>query len=234
MPEKHWSCPYCNHDTIIQSNSDYMVSSTDFRNRETESGYKRLYWDYIVCPNKDCRKYSLSVCISTIKFDKIDRDWKDGGKADNNWLLIPPSKAKTFPNFIPQAILDDYNEACLIVNYSPKASATLSRRCLQGIIRDFWKVNTGKLVYEIDQIKDRIDPLTLDAIDAVRSVGNIGAHMEEDINIILDVEPEEAELLIGLIEILLKDWYIAKEDKQKHLLETKELAKKKKNMKNPD
>ena len=36
------------------------------------------------------------------------------------------------------------------------------------------------------------------AIEAVRSVGNIGAHMENDINVIVDVEPEEAKLLIWI------------------------------------
>jgi hypothetical protein len=52
------------------------------------------------------------------------------------WSLIPSSSAKTFPNYVPKVILDDYNEACLIRDLSPKASATLSRRCLQGMIRD--------------------------------------------------------------------------------------------------
>lgn len=37
------------------------------------------------------------------------------------------------------------------------------------------------------------------AIEAVRHVGNTGAHMEKDINLIVDVEPEETKLLIGLI-----------------------------------
>ena len=44
------------------------------------------------------------------------------------------------------------------------------------------------------------------AIDAVRRVGNIGAHMEHDINVIVDVEPREAELLIGLVETLFREW----------------------------
>jgi len=39
-----------------------------------------------------------------------------------------------------------------------------------------------------------VDPLTWEAIDAVRKLGNIGAHMEKDINVIVDVDPEEAEL----------------------------------------
>ena len=37
---------------------------------------------------------------------------------------------------------------------------------------------------------------------AVRKVGNIGAHMEKDINVIVDVDPDEAQHLIGLITFL--------------------------------
>jgi len=88
---------------------------------------------------------------------------------------------------------------------------------LQGIIRDFWQVKPGRLADEIEQIKDKVDVATWKAIDGVRNVGNIGAHMEEDINVIVDVDPNEAQLLVELIEILLKDWYIAREQKKSHL-----------------
>ena len=80
------------------------------------------------------------------------------------------------------------------------------------------------LYSEIDSIKDKIDPMTWDAIDAVRKVGNIGAHMEKDINVIIDVEPREAELLIGLIEMLLKDWYVVRQERQVRLEAIKGIA----------
>ncbi|MFH4090680.1 hypothetical protein WAJ00_22425, partial [Acinetobacter baumannii] len=41
--------------------------------------------------------------------------------------------------------------------------------------------------------------------------------MEKDINFIIDVEPNEAQMLIGLIEMLLKEWYIARYERQKQL-----------------
>jgi hypothetical protein len=88
---------------------------------------------------------------------------------------------------------------------------------LQGIIRDYHGVKKGRLVDEINAIQEKVDPITWQAIDSVRSIGNIGAHMEKDINLIIDVEPEEAQLLLGLIEILIKDWYIAKHERQQHL-----------------
>jgi uncharacterized protein DUF4145 len=118
------------------------------------------------------------------------------GEVTNQWRLIPPSMAKPFPLYIPKQILQDYEEACRIVDASPKASATLSRRCLQGMIRDFWKINKPNLKQEIDELNDRIDEETWKAIDAIRTIGNIGAHMEKDVNVIVDIEPGKAGGLI--------------------------------------
>lgn len=81
----------------------------------------------------------------------------------------------------------------------------------------------------MEAIKDKVDPLTWDAIDAVRKIGNIGAHMEKDINLIVDVEPHEAELLINLIENLLKDWYVNREERRTRLVAISGIADQKDN-----
>lgn len=52
----------------------------------------------------------------------------------------------------------------------------------------------------------------MEAIDAVCKVGNIGAHMEKDIDLIVDVDPNEAELLINLIETRFQYWYVNREE----------------------
>ncbi len=217
-----WTCPYCSRDTIITDES-YHEDYTDLDITNAD-GRRRLSIAFIVCPNPECEKFSLEVSLHPQVW--ATNRWKIGDSL-RNWQLIPESKARAFPDCIPKAILDDYNEACLICDLSPKASATLSRRCLQGILRDFWKVKPGNLVKEIEQIEDKVDPETWEAIDAVRKVGNIGAHMEKDINLILDVEPREAELLVGLIETLLKDWYVAREAREARLKDIKKIAKKK-------
>ena len=41
--------------------------------------------------------------------------------------------------------------------------------------------------------------------------------MEKDINLIVDVDPEEANLLIGLIEGLLHDWYVSRHDREEQM-----------------
>ena len=93
------------------------------------------------------------------------------------------------------------------------------------MIRDFWRVKAKRnLKEEIDAIKDQVDPLTWEAIDAVRRVGNIGAHMEEDVNLIIDVEPQEAGTLIGLVEMLVNDWYVARHKREGALRAVKAIA----------
>jgi len=119
----------------------------------------------------------------------------------------------------------------MISELSPKASATLSRRALQGMIRDFWKISKNRLADEINALRDKVDSTIWDAIDGVRHVGNIGAHMEKDIDIIVDVEPEEAGQLIWLIEVLIKDWYINRAEREARLRDLKGMVAAKKDAK---
>jgi len=144
------------------------------------------------------------------------------------WKLLPESEAKVLPDYIPAPIQEDYYEACRIRDLSPKASATLARRCLQGMIRDFYGISKATLFDEIKELETKVDKDVWESIDAVREVGNIGAHMKKDINIIVDVEPEEAQLLIGLIEQLVDDWYVTRDERKKRAESLKNLAASKK------
>ena len=95
------------------------------------------------------------------------------------------------------------------------------------MIRDFWHVTTKPTLWaEIEALKEipEVPHETWDAIDAVRKVGNIGAHMERDINVIVDVDPSEAAALIELIEMLIEDWYVARHHRQERLLRVKAIG----------
>lgn len=200
-------------NTLTQNYETYSVIVG--RNELSKSrSYIYLNIDYIVCLNPNCREYTLSV----------DRRNNATGRVIQKWNLLPDGLSKTFPDYIPKVILDDYKEACLIQDKSPRASATLSRRCLQGIIRDFWKVKADTLFKEINQIKDEIHSDLYEAIDAIRQIGNIGAHMEKDINVIIDVDPSEAQILIKLIEMLIEEWYIKDHERKERLAKIKAIS----------
>ena len=215
MQDFPWTCPYCNQvATVTQSNVSSTPHKFHLRNKEDMELW--LVTSVIVCPSSTCREYSLDASLHRT------RATGSGGRTAVEppmltWKLRPRSIAKPFPEYIPQPIREDYEEACLIAALSPKASATLSRRCLQGIIRDFWGIAKSRLIDEIEDLKDKIDAGTWEAIDAVRRIGNIGAHMEKDINLIVEVDSDEAELLVKLIEVLLLEWYVRRHDRDKHM-----------------
>lgn len=211
-----WQCPYCGHHASI--GGDNFARFAEWIHKNSADGQLVLQTEVTVCPNPECKQYEITTAL------REHEGWngsnlKLSGQVLQLWKLRPQSSARPMPAYIPKAITDDYKEACLIRDLSPKASATLARRCLQGMIRDFYtgRVKPGRLVDEIAAIKDIVDPVTWDSIEAVRKIGNIGAHMEKDIDLIVDVEPKEANLLIGLIESLIDDWYITRHERaQRH------------------
>jgi len=85
------------------------------------------------------------------------------------------------------------------------------------MVRHFGQVKPGTLFSEISALESAVLDGTaprgvsedsISALNAVRKVGNIGAHMEADVDVIVDVEGNEAQVLIELIESLIEDWYI--------------------------
>ena len=205
----NWICPYCATKTTI-NNDNFHVSENTMTIKNVE-GDRLIRNEWIVCPNEECNRITLTAIMYEYKY--VPHVWKKG-EIIKQWRLLPSSYAKVFPDYIPVALKNDYEESAAILELSPKASATLSRRCLQGIIRNFWGVSKARLIDEINAIEDKVDPLTWKSIDSVRKVGNIGAHMEKDINLIIDVEPKEAYLLLELIELLFEEWYIHKHERE--------------------
>ena len=233
---QNWTCPFCKHPSTI---GDVDVDTIYGENyTKSVDGYKSVRGRFVVCPNPDCKKLTFTIGLLEAKYNTYNKRVVTE-KITNFWNLIPDSEAKVYSrDIIPSAIIDDYEESCKIKNNSPNASATLSRRALQGMIRDFWDIKKPQgykgfwtLKNEIEAIKDLVDPDVLAAIDAVRDVGNIGAHMELDVNVIIDVEPEEASKLIGLIELLIEEWYINRYERKLRLTEIKKMADDKKVLK---
>ena len=221
-----WRCPFCDQNATI-SPGDFHAR-TQYLEIANSQGNIAFVSEFVVCPNPDCKKIALDAGIYPFSA-RTDGSRRIGVNAHQVWQLIPESNAKVYPSYIPQAVREDYSEACRIRALSPKSAAALARRALQGMIRDFWSINQTNLKAAIDAIEENVDPLTWQAIEGVRTVGNIGAHMEKDIDLIIEVEPQEAELLIGLVETLLADWYVARHDRDERMKAIVAIAAEKKN-----
>ena len=100
-------------------------------------------------------------------------------------------------------------------------------------MRDFCGISKPRLIDEINELRRQVDSgraprgveaEAIEAIDAVRTVGNIGAHMERDIDVIVDVDEGEAQALIELIEMLFDEWYVARHQRQEKLARVQKIA----------
>lgn len=214
-------CPFCGHTQAYYSSVDIIENGA---NKNTmpifEGNIESSFSIYtLYCKNNKCKRVSVTAINRTT-----------GKQVD----IVPQIVIKQWPSYIPLQIRQDYEEAVMIIEASPKASATLLRRCLQGMIHDFWKINEKNLNAEITSLKDKISGSQWKAIDGLRKLGNIGAHMESDVNLIIDIDTDEAKKLLRLIELLLDKWYIARHDEEvllndiSSISEDKEKARKKK------
>jgi hypothetical protein len=177
----NWTCPHCHHPQVV-TDDNFHENRYRLVVGELDIGSVGVRVRATGCLNGKCRKLTLFAFLE--QWDL--RTGKPVPAPVQTWRLMPQSSAVPQPDYIPVPIVESYYEACLIRDLSPKASATLARRCLQ-------------------------------AIDKVRSIGNIGAHMEKDIDLIVDVDPGEAQALIELIEMLLDEWYVARHHRQQRL-----------------
>jgi hypothetical protein len=231
-----WICPHCFAPQIV---TDGNLSS-NFAAYALPDEDLGIRTSAIKCLNVACNQITLDVALVRTYVDSGRR--YPSSEHRNDWRLLPESSAKPQPAYIPKALVADYTEACRIRDLSPKASATLARRCLQGMIRHFGHINEKTLYSEIRKLREAVDagtaprgvtPESVDAIDHVRTIGNIGAHMEADVNLIVDIEPGEAQTLIELIESLFEEWYVAQHVREARFAHLAAMAQQKKEQLSP-
>ena len=153
------------------------------------------------CPS--CKKYIIEL----LQYSKVNSNLLKTS-------LVYPKAISRAPlsTDVPDEFAKDYKEACLVIADSPKASAALSRRCLQNILRGKAGVKKSDLSKEIEEVlqsKQLPSHLAL-AIDAVRNIGAFAAHPIKSTNTgeIVDVEPGEAEWLLDVLEGLFDFYFV--------------------------
>lgn len=194
-------CPHCQ----VHIHPNFWETRLSDATGEQRVGRRQglsLYWavSHMECPS--CHDAILVLNSTDAKGDP-----HVGGR------LIHPrtaNRAKAPPE-LPKDLAEDFNEACLVLSDSPKASAALSRRCLQGVLRD--KGFTQKdLALAIDAVlaSNQLPSSLAGNLDAVRNIGNFAAHPMKNSSSgsILAVEPEEAEWNLDVLEELFDFFYV--------------------------
>lgn len=146
---------------------------------------------------------------------------------------------KPAPADVPKGLAEPYNQACLVLNDSPMASAALGRRCLQIILREHAKVKPQDLSKEIDEVlgSKQLPTYIANDIDAIRHIGNFAAHPIKSTNSgeIVDVEDGEAEWTLDTLVQLFDHYFVgpAEAKKKRDALNAKLADAKKPQLKQP-
>ena len=197
------TCPHCLVKFYVKSAVD-MSDPPDPRRyddgyiqRRHLGGDADSFWyiDCAKCPA--CEKFIIDL-ISR------QRDPLAGTHVTRRvWPKVP--NRSPIPPEVPDEFRRDYLEACLILVDSPNASAALSRRCLQLILREKVGAPKSTLQKEIQWAIESggLPSSVIDLLDVPRTVGNRAAHPTlSDAGAIVDVEPWEAEWCLEVIEAL--------------------------------
>lgn len=122
-------------------------------------------------------------------------------------VIFPETDSgRELPSEVPNKYRSEFEEASVAYEYSAKASAALSRRLLQKVLREELGIRKKDLSLEIDDfIESSGAPSYLTgAVDAIRTVGNFAAHplKSKSTGEIVEVEEGEAEWLLEVLESL--------------------------------
>jgi hypothetical protein len=157
---------------------------------------------------------SWTLCPACEHYVVIVRAVKDFDEdAASEWMVYPKGSTRpSLPASVPDEFAADYREAAIVLTDSPKASAALSRRCLQHLLREKAGVKKADLSKEIQEVIDSRDlPTHLsEAIDAVRNHGNFAAHplKSQSTGEVVDVEPGEAEWNLDVLDELFDHYFV--------------------------
>jgi len=162
------------------------------------------------CPA--CKRMILMLLNGPPIYDQYNKFYTIN-KVSKEFLVRPKGVSRSpCPSEVTKEFAEDYIEACLVISDSPKASAALSRRCLQNILREVAKVKPNNLDKEIQQVIDSgtLPSYIIDVIDAIRNIGNFAAHplKSEKTGEILPVEPMEAEWNLDVLEALFDFYFV--------------------------
>ncbi len=187
-------CPHC-----LVSFYDVWASWA----HKPQDTYKGSYQDYdgifqlnsTVCPK--CKRLTF----------KLDRTALGGGGRESS-IVYPKGTVRPVSPEVEDEFANDFREACSVIGDSEKASAALSRRCLQNLLCEKAKTKAKNLAAQIQEV---IDSGTLpsnlaEAIDSVRLIGNFAAHpiKSQHTGEVIEVEAGEAEWLLDTLEALFR------------------------------
>lgn len=195
-------CPHCN--TAIHA---AWIGPTHLIRLPTTVGTWQIR--YLTCP--ECQNFVAELQLAS--------------PVDNHVELTaqvwPRHATRPVANEVEERYASDYKQAAAILGISPKASAALSRRLVQDIIREKAGIKKKNLDAEITELinSGQLPAWLSTNVDSIRAVGNFGTHPIKSTNTgeVVEVEPGEAEFLLDVLDDLFDFYFVQPARAAQHL-----------------
>lgn len=178
--ESRFECPHCQH------RCGQTLHCRDIFNIPDSDGRRGLCTYHAFCPS--C--HGVIVYLVSVKCIRA------GGQHEFDsaeiQMVLPNGLAirRKAPAEVPAHIGADYSDATALLTLSPNASAAMSRRCLQAILRNVIEESLGSLYAEIKAAisHPRLSRVSADFLNTLREIGNQAAHpnANQDVNSPID------------------------------------------------
>lgn len=192
------NCPHCGKAAHFEFRTLEVTRSTEGKNDGCAYEIRTA-----CCPA--CEEYVVLIDYGLCKWeDSISSFFLT--ERYSSRVIFPQTSVRKAAVEAPPDFQSDFQEASAVLPISPKASAALSRRLLQRVLRDCFDVHESNLSQEIDSFieKSGASSHLNQQLDAIRHIGNFAAHPLKSTSSgeIINVEPGEAEWLIEVLEDL--------------------------------
>ena len=224
-------CPHCLKNIHVEEAHNWDPTSTAIgtvmHNYVGHDGLRHCWVERAACPA--CEKFILTLVHSDalvdikplyIAYSLIP----DEGDVERIRIWPRSTGRPPAPPEVPDEFKTDYQEACLILADSPRASAALSRGCLQLILREKLGAKDEPLQKQVDWAitSAGLPSSIVDLLDVPRKVGNRAAHPKlSKVGKIVPVEPWEAEWCLEVIEALFDYVFVLPAKTQERLARLK-------------
>jgi hypothetical protein len=184
-------CPHCRH--VVYFSFPTVAARASFALKVADAG-DTVYVYSSKCPN--CKRPIVTAKIAS-------------GGEERVRLVHPFNIVRTVPPEVPKDIQEDFLEAAAVLSISEKASAALSRRCLQNLLTK-QRYKKKDLVKQIESALKDLPERIAENLDAIRVIGNYAAHpiKYKSTGLVVDVEPEEAGWTLDVLEDLFEYYYV--------------------------
>ena len=200
-------CPHCKIGITIElyGGGSYPSSDKPCGEIDDEDVYKGYGVAHTWCP--ECDEFIVLYREGVVVEGSSSSSTYYFKGETNDTVIFPLNSSRSISaDEVPEQYKSQFNEAAAVMSLSPMASAAISRRTLQHILRSEFKIKKKSLAEEIEEfihIKG-VPSYLSETVDAVRNIGNFAAHPSKNTNTgeIVEVEPGEADWLLEVLESL--------------------------------